>query len=98
VGTAASTNEALRDPTAGAVVIASSTDSHAELIELAAKAGKAIFCEKPIDLDMGRLDRCLGLMNANSVPLMLGFNRRFDRNFLSLQQSISAGDIGRLGR
>ena len=77
-------------------MIASSTDSHAELIELAAKTGKAIFCEEPIDLDIGRLDRCLGLVNANGVPLMLGFNRRFDRYFLSLQQSISAGDIGRL--
>lgn len=77
-------------------MIASSTDSHAELIELAAKTGKAIFCEEPIDLDIGGLDRCLGLVNANGVPLMLGFNRRFDRYFLSLQQSISAGDIGRL--
>jgi myo-inositol 2-dehydrogenase/D-chiro-inositol 1-dehydrogenase len=87
---------ALADPKVDAVVIASSTDTHADLIEAAAKAGKAIFCEKPIHLDRARVEACLAVVRKSGVPLMLGFNRRFDPNFARLQAQLAAGRIGKL--
>jgi myo-inositol 2-dehydrogenase / D-chiro-inositol 1-dehydrogenase len=86
--------KALADKSIGAVLIASSTDTHAELCIAAAKAGKAIFCEKPIDLSLARVDQCLTAVNAAGVPMLVGFNRRFDPNFASLKARIDAGDIG----
>lgn len=62
-----------------AVAICSSTDTHVELIERAAVAGKAIFCEKPISLDLEQVDRALAAVDASGVPFMVGFNRRFDQ-------------------
>jgi myo-inositol 2-dehydrogenase / D-chiro-inositol 1-dehydrogenase len=88
------TAKALADMSIGAVLIASSTDTHAELCIAAAKAGKAIFCEKPIDLSLARVDQCLTAVNAAGVPMLVGFNRRFDPNFASLKARIDAGDIG----
>jgi myo-inositol 2-dehydrogenase / D-chiro-inositol 1-dehydrogenase len=77
-----------------AVMICSPTDTHAELIELAAKAGKAIFCEKPVDLDAARIRACLKVVEKAGVPLMIGFNRRFDPHFATLKARIAKGEIG----
>ena len=85
---------ALADESIGAVLIASSTDTHADLCIAAAKAGKAIFCEKPIDLSLARVDECLAAVRASGVPMLVGFNRRFDPNFASLKVRIGNGEIG----
>ena len=87
---------ALADPDIGAVVIATSTDTHADLIEAAARAGKAIFCEKPIDLDLARTKACLAAVAQAAVPLLIGFNRRFDPSFAALKAALDAGRIGKL--
>ena len=86
---------ALADPEIGAVAIASSTDTHADLVEAAARAGKAIFCEKPLDLDRRRAEACFAVAKECGVPLMVGFNRRFDPNFARLERELRAGRIGR---
>ena len=88
------TAAALADPAVGAVIIASSTDTHADLIIAAARAGKAIFCEKPIDLSLARVDQALDAVRAAGVPMLVGFNRRFDPNFAELHRRIGAGAIG----
>lgn len=77
-----------------AVVICTPTDTHAELIERFARAGKAIFCEKPIDLSLGRVKACLKVVNAAKATLMVGFNRRFDPHFCAVRAAIDAGTIG----
>ena len=86
--------EILADPAIRAVMICSSTDTHAELIEAAAKAGKAVFCEKPVDLGSARIRECLAVVQASGVPLMIGFNRRFDPHFAALQARLAAGEVG----
>jgi myo-inositol 2-dehydrogenase / D-chiro-inositol 1-dehydrogenase len=86
--------EALADPAINAVVIASSTDTHADLVEAAARAGKGIFCEKPLDLDRRRAEACVAVARECRVPLMVGFNRRFDPHFAKLEREIRAGRIG----
>jgi myo-inositol 2-dehydrogenase/D-chiro-inositol 1-dehydrogenase len=78
------------------VLIASSTDTHAALVEAAARAGKAVFCEKPLDLDRRRAEACVAVAAECGVPLMVGFNRRFDPNFARLERRLRAGEIGRL--
>jgi myo-inositol 2-dehydrogenase / D-chiro-inositol 1-dehydrogenase len=88
--------EALADPAVDAVLIASSTDTHAGLIEAASRAGKAVFCEKPIDLDRARVEACLAVAAQAGIILMIGFNRRFDPNFAKLQAQLRAGRIGRI--
>lgn len=88
------TAAALADPEVGAVIIASSTDTHADLVIAAAKAGKAIFCEKPIDLALPRVDAALAAVRAAGVPMLVGFNRRFDPSFAELHRRIGAGAIG----
>jgi len=85
---------ALADPSVDAVIIASSTDTHADLAIAAARAGKAIFCEKPIDLSLRRVDACLAAVKKAKVPMFVGFNRRFDPSFSALQARIARGDIG----
>ncbi|RBP05755.1 myo-inositol 2-dehydrogenase [Roseiarcus fermentans] len=77
-----------------AVLITTPTDMHADMIEQAARAGKAIFCEKPIDLSVERVRRCLAVVEAEKAPLMIGFNRRFDPNFRAVRARIDAGAIG----
>jgi myo-inositol 2-dehydrogenase/D-chiro-inositol 1-dehydrogenase len=77
-----------------AVLICSSTDTHAALIEQAADAGKHIFCEKPIDLEIARIDRALAAVSNAGVTLMVGFNRRFDHNFRRLRERVAGGDVG----
>jgi myo-inositol 2-dehydrogenase/D-chiro-inositol 1-dehydrogenase len=77
-----------------AVLITTPTDMHAEMIERAARAGKAIFCEKPIDLSVERVRRCLDVVAQEKAALMIGFNRRFDPNFMAVRARIDAGAIG----
>ncbi|GIT92001.1 inositol 2-dehydrogenase [Jannaschia pagri] len=77
-----------------AVVICTPTDTHADLIERAARAGKAIFCEKPIDLDLARVRACLGVVEETGATLMLGFNRRYDPDFMALKAIVDGGRIG----
>jgi myo-inositol 2-dehydrogenase / D-chiro-inositol 1-dehydrogenase len=79
-----------------AVAICSPTDTHADLIERAARAKKAILCEKPIDLDVARVRACLEVVKQTKATLMVGFNRRFDPNFASLRKRIAEGAIGAL--
>ena len=88
--------EVLADPAIDAVVIASSTDTHAELVEAAARAGKAVFCEKPLDLDRRRAEACIAVVAECGVPLMVGFNRRFDPHFARLERQLRDGRIGRI--
>ncbi len=76
------------------VLITTPTDLHATMIERAARAKKAIFCEKPIDLDIERVKRCLAVVEAEGAVLMVGFNRRFDPNFIEVRRQIDAGAIG----
>ncbi len=78
----------------GAVVIASPTTTHYDLIKMAATTGNAIFCEKPLDLSAERISDCLAHVSKAGVPLMTGFNRRFDANFASIKARIELGDIG----
>ncbi|MEW6234868.1 MAG: inositol 2-dehydrogenase [Candidatus Omnitrophota bacterium] len=77
-----------------AVVICSSTDTHARLIEEAAAAKKHIFCEKPIDYNLARIDAALNAVEKAGVKFQVGFNRRFDPNFLEVRRKIEAGAIG----
>jgi myo-inositol 2-dehydrogenase/D-chiro-inositol 1-dehydrogenase len=77
-----------------AVLITTPTDMHADLIERAAKAGKKIFCEKPIDLDVARVRKCLKVVERTGALLMVGFNRRFDPHFSELKRRIAAGAVG----
>jgi myo-inositol 2-dehydrogenase/D-chiro-inositol 1-dehydrogenase len=84
----------LDDADIDAVLICSSTDTHAQLIEEAAAAGKQIFCEKPIALDLDRIDRALAAVERAGVKLQIGFNRRFDPNFGRVQELVAAGEIG----
>jgi len=79
-----------------AVIICSSTNTHAQIIIEAAEAGKHIFCEKPIDHDLAKVDKALKAVKKAGVKLQLGFNRRFDPDFARIKQSILAGEIGSL--
>jgi len=79
-----------------AVVICTPTDTHADLIEQFARAGKAVFCEKPIDLDVVRVRACLETVTQENGTLMVGFNRRFDPDFMALKAAIDAGQIGKV--
>ncbi|MEM9853672.1 MAG: inositol 2-dehydrogenase [Pseudomonadota bacterium] len=88
--------EIMADPEIDAVLIASSTDRHADQAEAAARSGKAIFCEKPVDLSLERVRRVEAVLAAHPVPFMLGFNRRFDPNFAALKAQIDAGAIGKV--
>ena len=77
-----------------AVVICTPTDTHADLIERFVKAGKAVFCEKPIDLSLARVKACLEVVRAHKGTLMVGFNRRFDPHFRAVRAEIDKGTIG----
>jgi myo-inositol 2-dehydrogenase/D-chiro-inositol 1-dehydrogenase len=77
-----------------AVVICTPTDTHADLIERFSRAGKAIFCEKPIDLDAERVRACLKVVEETGAKLMVGFNRRFDPHFMAVRAAIDTGRIG----
>jgi myo-inositol 2-dehydrogenase/D-chiro-inositol 1-dehydrogenase len=84
----------LDHPDIQAVVICSSTDTHAQIIEEAAQAGKHIFCEKPIALDLLSIDQAIEAVKRAGVKLQIGFNRRFDTNFRRVRQAVEQGEIG----
>jgi myo-inositol 2-dehydrogenase / D-chiro-inositol 1-dehydrogenase len=86
--------ELIGDPGVDAVAICSSTHTHADLIVAAAEAGKAIFCEKPISLELAEVDRALDAVAAARVPFQVGFNRRFDPAHRSVREAVVRGSIG----
>ena len=77
-----------------AVLIASSTDTHVDLITAAARAGKAILCEKPIDLDIDRVNQCKADIAGCDVPIQVGFNRRYDPTHRALYDAVQSGEVG----
>lgn len=79
---------------ADAVAICSSADSHAELMIAAASAGKAIFCEKPVSLELAELDRALTVVEDSAVPFQVGFNRRFDPAHAAVRAAVADGSVG----
>jgi myo-inositol 2-dehydrogenase/D-chiro-inositol 1-dehydrogenase len=87
--------EILADREIAAVLICSGTDTHAQIIEEAARAGKHIFCEKPIALSLASIDRALAAVEGAGVKLCIGFNRRFDANFQRIHRALREGEIGR---
>ena len=91
---AASAAEIFADPAIDAVLICSSTDTHADLVVQAANAGKHIFCEKPLDHTLARIDWALDAVKKAGVKLQVGFNRRFDANFARVREAIASGEIG----
>jgi myo-inositol 2-dehydrogenase / D-chiro-inositol 1-dehydrogenase len=93
---AGSIDEALADPAVHAVLIASSTDTHIDLIQRSVEAGKAVLCEKPIDLDIARVDACWERIKGLDPRVMIGFNRRFDPSFKAVHDAIRNGEIGDL--
>jgi myo-inositol 2-dehydrogenase / D-chiro-inositol 1-dehydrogenase len=91
---ACSLDELLADPGIDAVAICSSTETHADLVVAAAQAGKAIFCEKPISLDLAEVDRALAAVEAAGVPFQIGFNRRFDPAHQAVHEAVARGEVG----
>lgn len=92
---ARTTEDIIADPSIDAVLIATPTDTHSDLIEAATAAGKAVLCEKPVDLSLGRARDCLAASSKHGQPIMIGFNRRFDPNFGALKAALDAGEIGK---
>ena len=92
VGTDA--QEVLNDPDIGAVIICSSTDTHADLVSAAAARGKHVFCEKPVDLTVARVKKALADVKKAGVKLQVGFNRRFDHNFRRIRDLVQQGAVG----
>jgi len=88
--------QAITYPGVDAVVIATPTDTHVRLLELAANAGKAVFSEKPIALDLAETTRVVKLIQDRGIPVQLGFMRRFDPGYARAKQRIEAGDLGRI--
>src|SRR6266550_409654 len=86
--------ELLADPAVDAVAICSSTDTHSRIIQEAAAAGKHIFCEKPIDYDLGRIRAALAAVDKAGVKLQIGFNRRFDPSFAKVRGLVAPDAIG----
>jgi myo-inositol 2-dehydrogenase/D-chiro-inositol 1-dehydrogenase len=77
-----------------AVAICTPTDAHADLIVEAARAGKAVFCEKPVSLDLAQVDRALAAVEEAGVPFQIGFNRRFDPAHAAVAQAVADGTVG----
>ena len=84
-------DEIIADGSIDAVLIATSTDTHSDLIEAAAAAGKAVLCEKPVDLSLERASACLGAVGDKASQIMIGFNRRCDPGYGALKAAIDAG-------
>ncbi len=87
-------DELIDDKSIDAILIGTPTDTHADYIDRAAAAGKAVLCEKPLDLSSARIVKTLERVKQAGVPLMIGFNRRFDPNFAALQKRIADGVAG----
>lgn len=82
------------DDTVDAVVIASSTDTHAALLAQAVHAGRAVYCEKPIDLDIERVRAVADEIGGSDVPVFMGFSRRYDANHRTVRDAVRGGDVG----
>ena len=91
-----SPEEAINNDTINAILIASATPTHTQFITMGAKAGKAVFCEKPIDLDINKVNKCMEAINGIDIPLQIGFNRRFDNSHAKVQQARVNKEIGEL--
>ena len=87
-------HEIINDPEIDAVLICSSTDTHSQISLEAIAAGKHIFCEKPIDHDVARIQEVVEALKGKNLKYMVGFNRRFDHNFRAVQQAVAAGKVG----
>jgi myo-inositol 2-dehydrogenase / D-chiro-inositol 1-dehydrogenase len=92
----ADADEVLSDPSVQAVVIASPTPTHIDLLTRSVQAGKPVLCEKPIDLDLDRIDRCWSVIAEHSPVVMMGFNRRFDPSFRQIRDRVGQGECGTL--
>jgi myo-inositol 2-dehydrogenase / D-chiro-inositol 1-dehydrogenase len=92
----ASSPEEIWNSNVDAVMIASSTNTHADLLEAAIKAGKPVYLEKPIDLDIERVKRVAQIAHDHPVPILVGFSRRFDMNHLGAREAVRSGEIGKL--
>jgi myo-inositol 2-dehydrogenase/D-chiro-inositol 1-dehydrogenase len=88
-------HELLNDKDIEAVLIATSTNTHADIIIDSAKAGKHIFCEKPLALDLDSIDKALSVVGDAKIKLQVGFNRRFDKSFQHVREIVQSGEIGR---
>lgn len=96
VTAAASAAEVFASPNVDAVLIATATPTHADYIEMAVAAGKPVLCEKPIDLNLARVNACAAKIGNTSLPIQLGFNRRYDPGHAAARNAMLAGDIGDL--
>jgi len=96
VKTSSSIEEILANPDVDAILIATSTNTHADILEQAVAAGKPILCEKPIDLSLDRVNACFERIRNKNVPIMLGFVRRFDPGHRAARDAVRRGDIGEL--
>src|SRR4030066_255833 len=88
-------HEVLEDKNIEAVLIATNTDTHAFIVKDAANAGKQIFCEKPLALDLESTDSVINTIEKTGVKLQVGFNRRFDKSFRRVRDEVNSGSIGR---
>jgi myo-inositol 2-dehydrogenase / D-chiro-inositol 1-dehydrogenase len=88
--------DALKSPGVQAVVICTPTDTHADLIEAAAHAGKAVFCEKPVALDLDRTRQALKAVEEKGAPFQIGFQRRFDTGYAEAKRRLDSGELGRI--
>ncbi len=84
----------ISDPTIDAIVLCTPTNTHADLIAQAAQAGKHIFCEKPISQSLAEIDASIAAVEAAGVKMQVGFNRRFDSNFMRVRRAVESGEIG----
>ena len=87
-------NTLLADPEIDAVLVTTPTNTHVEISQAAAKAGKHIFCEKPIAFDLAQIDETLAIVEAAGVKFQVGFNRRFDASFKRVREAVASGEIG----
>lgn len=93
---AVAVEDLLSDPDVDAIAICTSTDTHVEFIQRAAAAGKAIFSEKPVSLDLSAVDRALSAVAHANVPFMVGFNKRFDPAHAHVRDTVRSGELGPL--
>ena len=88
--------DVLKDKDIDAVLICSSTDTHAPISIEAIKAGKHVFCEKPVDHDIAKINEVKKALQGSKVKYQVGFNRRFDHNFMAVREAVKQGKIGAL--
>lgn len=96
VAVADTPQDVFADGNIDAVLVATSTQTHADYIEMAVAAGKPVLCEKPIDLNLERVNRCAAAIDGTGVAVQLGFNRRFDPGHRAARDAMARGDIGDL--